>query len=70
MTGCRITQCKNHRKIVNQQQLTHGIGLHRCWMREVLLYTYFWFFVGLFGVLGPTREFFTHMETSPLQVKG
>ena len=25
-----------------------------------------WLFVCLFGVLGSTREFFTHMETSPL----
>ena len=27
-------------------------------------------FVCLFGVFHPTREFFTHMETSPLPVKG
>ena len=27
-------------------------------------------FVCLFGVYHPTREFFTHMETSPLPVKG
>ena len=27
-------------------------------------------FVCLFGVYRPTREFFTHMETSPLPVKG
>ena len=29
----------------------------------------FFVFVCLFGVLRPTREFFTHMETSPLPVK-
>ena len=27
-------------------------------------------FVSLIVVLRPTREFFTHMETSPLPVKG
>ena len=27
-------------------------------------------FVCLFGVYRPTREFFTHMETSPLSMKG
>ena len=29
----------------------------------------FWF-ICLFGVYRPTREFFTHVETSPLPVKG
>ena len=27
-------------------------------------------FVCLFGVFGPTRDFFTHIGTSPLPVKG
>ena len=31
---------------------------------------YYILFVCLFGVYSPTREFFTHMETSPLPVKG
>ena len=34
------------------------------------MYVHVCMFVCLFGVYRPTREFFTHMETSPLPVKG
>ena len=41
-----------------------------CHMSTVSRWSWSWLFVRLFGVLRPTREFFTHMETSPLPVKG
>ena len=38
--------------------------------RYIYIMAEFVFLGGLFGVYRPTREFFTHMETSPLPVKG
>ena len=40
-----------------------------CNITEILWNRLFCLFC-LFGVFRPTREFFTHMETSPLPVKG
>ena len=35
-----------------------------------IVHTFSKFHVCLFGVFPPTQEFFTHMETSPLQMRG
>ena len=53
-----------HKKLVNA---TSAVG------RVLKLYTVslrFFLFICLFGVVHPTREFFTQMETSLLPVKG
>ena len=43
---------------------------HYMSLSTVSLWSWSWLFVRLFGVLRPTREFFTHLETSPLPVRG
>ena len=44
-------------------------GVITCHHDEISLHFEF-LFAFLFGVYHPTREFFTHMEMSPLPVKG
>ena len=62
--------------------VTHGFYHHYKWLirwvnpqkkNEITLYGQYIKYtdvVGLLGVFRPTREFFTHIETSPLPVKG
>ena len=51
----------------NNQNLTSILNTHVKYMKIIFRNYYF---VCLFGFFRPTREFFTHLQTSPLPVMG
>ena len=59
---------KIHCRSIPRSQLSLG---QKCWYRQTgLVIRYTHVIVYLFGIFCPTREFFTHLETSSLPVKG